>query len=216
MATTIERFEKMERAGDLHLKGYKYSEIARELDVTPQHAKHLITEYKDYVRGRVQEDPDFLDRLQENTMEMLDAFDMLIREAWENYETAKNAEMLNQATNLIKVIGDLQDRKSKLLQLMGVKVDGGMMARMQKAEQVNDIVSGVIRDVVGECPRCRTEAQVRLAQAFSLMNKADEAAEMELVAATDGDIVDAEVIDGDEEEMDEEQLADLLTEVVNK
>lgn len=219
MSTTLERLDKIEQAGEYHLKGYKNSEIARKLDVSPAHAKTLVTEYKDLIKQRVQADPDFLDRLQENTMEMLDALDLLISEAWATYESAKDNEMINQQINLLKVAGELQEKKAKLLQLMGVKIDGGMQSRMQRAEQVNEIVSRVLRDIVGDCNVCRGRAMSALAEAFAMMNKEEEAAQMQLIAAEDDSIIDLDVIEDEEEEDDgehsDEELIDILTDVVN-
>jgi predicted transcriptional regulator len=206
MANLPERIETLEKVGELHLKGYRPSEIAREVGLSPAQTKHYIEQYKEVVRKRVEQDPDFLDRIQEHTVEALDHMDMLIKETWATYESAKTEDMINQQINLLKVAGDLAEKRAKLLQLMGAKVDSGMNSRMQKAEQVNDLVARVIKDVVSHCDDCRVRAQVMLAEAFSMMGNEEEAADMEPVEK-DNEVIDVEV----EEEFDtDSMLADIV------
>lgn len=198
----IEKFEKLEKVAALHLKGYNYSQIGRELNVTPAHAKHLVEEYKEFVKERAQSDPDLLDRLVENTLEVLETVDMISREAWETYEQAKDFEMIQQRNASLKNLMDITDRKAKLLNLMGGNVDSGATARLRKAERVNEIVSSIIKEVIADCPNCRVEAQIKLQEAFSLMDREEAAADMEELPA----IEKAEVIDV--EEVDEEAEAE--------
>lgn len=203
----LEKIDNLEKVSELYLKGYKPAEIGRALTLSPAAVKGYIAEYKVYINRRVDEDPAFLDRLQENTIEALERLDNLIHEAWETYETCKTADMVNQQINLIKVAGELEDKRAKLLQLMGAKADSGMMARMNKAEQVNGIVSRIIKDVVSDCPHCKLEVMPRLAEAFALMNKPEEAVDMEPM---DDDIEEAEIV----EEWDEGQQKSLMYDVV--
>jgi hypothetical protein len=79
---------------------------------------------------------------------------------------------------LLKVHGAFEQQRANLLQLMGARMDGGMQARMQKAEEVNGMLADVIKEVVSTCPQCKLEVQVRLAEAFSRMNRPEDAAEM--------------------------------------
>lgn len=207
----IEKFEKIEKASELHLKGYKFTEIGRELGISPAQAKSLVDEYKTFIRERAENDPDLLDRLTENTMEMLDHVEMISREIWLTYEKAKEFEMVNQQNATLKNAMDIAERKAKLLQLMGAKVDSGSTARMQRAERVNEIVSSVIKEIVADCPRCRVEAQIRLAEAFKLMDKEEEAAELREIARPQEPEED-EFIDADSDEIDHESMmSDILT-----
>lgn len=202
------QIDDMERVADLHLKGYKPAEIGRALQLSTVQVKRYISSYQEYIATRVEADPEFMDRLQENTLEALDKFDMLIREAWETYETAKNADMLNQQLNGIKILKELEMERAKLLQLMGAKVDSGMLARMNKAERVNEIVSRIIKEIVANCPKCKVEVMPRLAEAFEMMNKPEEAVDIR----NEADFIDeAEIIEEDGE--DHESHLNLLADV---
>jgi hypothetical protein len=181
MTSLPQKLDDLERVADLHLKSYKPIEIARKLDMSPAQVKKHINDYGELMSRRAESDPNFLERVQENTIEALQRMDNIVMEAWETYETAKDNDMINQQINLLKVAGDLEDKRAKLLQLMGAKLDNGMLARMNKAERVNEIVSRVIKDIVSECDHCKIEVMPRLAEAFSLMDKPDEIIDMEPV-----------------------------------
>jgi hypothetical protein len=83
------------------------------------------------------------------------------------------------------------------------------MGRMQKAEQVNEIVAGVIKDVVSKCDKCKLEAQIRLAEAFQMMNKPEQAAEMRPSSS------EADIIDVEEVEEDTHDQAGLMADVID-
>ena len=179
MSNLPAQIDDLERVAELQIKGYKPPEIARALGLSTVQVKRLITANKEIIVNRVQDDPEFMDRLQENTIEALDKFDLLLKEAWETYDTAKSMDMINQQLVAIKTIKELEIERAKLLQLMGAKVDSGMLARMNKAEKVNAIVSGIIKDVVSSCPRCKPEAMMALAEAFTIMERGEEVVDVE-------------------------------------
>lgn len=207
MSNLVEKLDTLERVGELKLKGWKPTEIARHLGISTHAAKHYIEQHKELLRKRVEEDPEFLERIADNTIEALDRLDTLIKEAWDTYDTAKNEGMINQQINLLKVAGSLEAQRANLLQLMGAKMDSGMMQRMHEAEQVNSIVSGVIKDIVSKCEHCKLEAQIRLAEAFQIMKRPEEAAEMR-PSTKSPDFIDMEEDDHDQHAM----MADVVDE----
>ncbi len=182
MANEIVKIEYLEQAAKLFLKGFSIAEIARELDISRPVAKGYIDQYKEYIKDRANNDPDFLDRMAENTIEVLDEINMIKKETWQVFETAKNLDMVNHQTNTLKLLTEILEKQAKLLQLMGVKADSGNMARMNRAEAVNELVSNVIKEIISECPNCRQEAQIKLAEAFKIMNKGDDIVDAELVS----------------------------------
>ena len=209
MTTLPEKLDTLEKVGELYLKSYKPAEIARRLDISPAQAKAYIQDYQQVIQDRVMKDPEYLDRLAENTLEALERMDDIVAEVNQTYETAKNNDMINQQINLLKLRGEMEDKRAKLLQLMGAKVDSGMMARLNKAEKVNSIVTGIIKEVAGDCPRCRVEVMTRLAEAFDLMNRQEEALEVRELAP-ESEVIDVESEEGDEEHNHEAMMADVL------
>ena len=183
MSGVIEKFDKLEQAAKLHLKGFTFAEIARELDIHVSTVREYVSEYKSWIVTRAENDPDLLDRLTENTMQALDEINLVLSEAWRAHEQAKEWEAMNHQLSALKLIKEINDSKAKLLQLAGARQDGGNMAHLKRVEQVNQIVSEIIKEIIKDCPRCRQEAQVKLAEAFDLMGKQDDITDAELVDA---------------------------------
>lgn len=188
MGSALETIDDFQRAAELHLKGFKATEIARELEISVAQARSLVKEYEQYISTRAMEDPEFLDRVQVNTLMVLDEVQMQSREAWALYEELKNLGDLKAAQGALKLASDLTSNRAKLLNLMGAKADGGMYAKMNRLEQVNEIVTKIIRETISGCERCKKIVQLDLAEAFSMMDKKMEPMDM------DSDITDAEII----------------------
>lgn len=209
MASYVERFQNVEEAGRLFNKGYKFTEIARELNISNVQASALVREYKELLKLRAENDPDFLERITENTLEMMDSMDTILKEAWDTYRKAKDFDAINMMNTALKLTMDITERKAKLLQLMGAKADGGNIARLNRAERVNEIVSSIIKEIIADCPKCRQLAQIKLAEAFTLMGNAEEGSTME--EFDDGEVLELEPV----EEYDEHEHDHILGDVLN-
>jgi predicted transcriptional regulator len=165
-----EELRLVEEAGSLSIKGYNYSNIAEVLEISPYKAKQYVQEYFRIINNQAEEDPYFLERVQQNTLRFLNELDEISKEAWETVNVATDNGMVTARTQALKLALDVTTKKAQLYQLMGgSKPDAEYIARMQKAESVNQILSEVLRDVVSDCERCRDMARIKLAEAFSLM-----------------------------------------------
>lgn len=192
----LDKLKRCESVGVMRLKGYTLHEIAEDQGISPATAKAYADEYFLLVRETAEGDPDFMDRVQENTIRFLKEFEEIGKESWETVRIATDAGMVGARINALKLASEIAGQKARLLQLLGAKVDSSYVARMQRAEAVNQLLSSVIRDIVSECSHCRDEAQVRLAEAFSMMNDNEStlrAREYEEEAE------DAELVEEDEE-----------------
>lgn len=190
------KIDMLEKVSELYLKSQKPTEIARNLGISRAQVDSYIRDYKALIQRQVATDPDFLERISDNTLESLHRFDQIIDETWKTYERAKEEELISMQTNLLKVSADLETKRANLLQLMGARMDGGSMARMQKAEKVNSIVSDILKEVVSGCPRCKTEVMPRLAEAFKMMDRGEDFVDMTPYDTphADAEVVDAEVM----------------------
>jgi predicted transcriptional regulator len=169
-----EELHLVEEAGSLSIKGYNYSNIAEILEISPYKAKQYVQEYFRIIKNQAEEDPYFLERVQQNTIRFLNELDEISKEAWETVNVATDNGMVTARTQALKLALDVATKKAQLHQLMGgTKPDSEYIARMQKAESVNQILSEVLRDVVSDCERCRDMARIKLAEAFSLMDNAE-------------------------------------------
>jgi predicted transcriptional regulator len=178
MSTELEQTEsifdkakKVEQVGLLHLKGYSNSDIGDLESISQPTVRDYISQYKSYLEDRAEDDPYFLEKVQFNTIKALAEFDEISKESWETVEIATREGMVSARNQALKLCLDIATKKAQLHQLMGgTKTDGEYIARMQKAETVNQMISKVIRDVIADCEECRTKARPMLREAFSMMD----------------------------------------------
>lgn len=182
--TILDKIRTVEDAGQLYVKGYSYHEIATLLSIKTGEAKEYINEYKKILNRQAEEDPYFLERIQFNTIKALQEFDQLSKEAWETVNIATDHGMVPARIQAIKLAADIANKKAQLHKLMGgTSGDSDYIARMQKAENVNQILSRVLRDVISKYPDIADEVRRELAVAFDIMSSVED------------DIEDAEVIE---------------------
>jgi hypothetical protein len=170
--TLIEKLKDVEDVGTLHVKGYSMHEIASLMTMKTNDVKLYIEEYKKILSKQVEEDPYFLERVQFNTIKALQEFDQLSKEAWETINIATDHGMVPARIQAIKLAGELATKKAQLHKLLGVNTsDGEYIQRMQKAENVNQILSRVLRDVISKHPEIADAVRRELAIAFEIMEK---------------------------------------------
>jgi len=167
----LRQLELTEEAGILALKGYTYSNIGEILDVSPYKAKQYVEEYHAIIQELANEDPYFLEKIQYNTIKALREYDEISKEAWETVNIATDNGMVTARVQALKLAMECATKKAQLHQLMGgaVQSDVELIARMQKAERVNQLLSQVIRDVISEYPEIANKARLFLQEAFSIM-----------------------------------------------
>lgn len=183
--TILEKVRDIEEAGLLYVKGYSYHEVATLLSISTNEAKEYILEYKKILERQAEDDPYFLEKIQFNTIKALQEFDQLSKEAWETVNIATDHGMVPARIQALKLCGEIASKKAQLHKLLGGNnADSNYIARMQKAESVNQILSRVLKDVIAKYPQIAEEVRRELAIAFEIMGKDGEEA----------DIQDAEVI----------------------
>ena len=166
----IEKIKDVEQVGILHVKGYSLREISPLMSIPINEIKEYIEEYKLIFNQTIEEDPFFLEKVQFNTIKALTEFDELSKEAWETINIATDNGMVAARIQAIKLAGELATKKAQLHKLMGGnQTDGEYIARMQKAENVNQILSKILRDVISKYPEIAEEVRKELEIAFEIM-----------------------------------------------
>lgn len=166
----FDKLKDIENVGILHVKGYSNSEISSLMGIKVAEVKDNISEYKKILQQQVEEDPYFLERVQFNTVKSLQEFDELSKEAWETISIATEHGMVAARIQAIKLAGELAAKKAQLHKLLGGSTtDTEFVARMQKAESVNQILSRILRDVIGRHPDIAEEVRKELQVAFEIM-----------------------------------------------
>jgi hypothetical protein len=169
--TLLDELKSVEEVGLLYVKGYNYAEISTLLSLPIEKTKSHVKEYKKILNRQAEEDPYFLEKLQFNTIKALQEFDQLSKEAWETVNIATDHGMIPARIQAIKLAGELATKKAQLHKLLsGNTTDNQYIARMQKAENVNQILSKVLRDVIALHPEIANEVRKELEIAFEIMN----------------------------------------------
>lgn len=171
--TFVDKIKDIEEVGLLFVKGYSKSEIGTLMTLTPNEVKEYIEEYKLFLNKSAEEDPYFLERIQFNTLKALQEFDELSKEAWETINIATDHGMVAARIQAIKLAGEIATKKAQLHKLMGGgnQADTEYIQRMQKAENVNQILSKILRDVISKHPSIAEEVRRELEIAFQIMGK---------------------------------------------
>jgi len=171
--TFVDKIKDIEEVGLLFVKGYSKSEIGTLMTLTPNEVKEYIEEYKLFLNKSAEEDPYFLERIQFNTLKALQEFDELSKEAWETINIATDHGMVAARIQAIKLAGEIATKKAQLHKLMGGgnQADTEYIQRMQKAENVNQILSKILRDVISKHPTIAEEVRRELEIAFQIMGK---------------------------------------------
>lgn len=177
----------IEDAGIMHIKGYSYREIASLLSINVDKAKLYVKEYKNIIQKKADEDPYFLEKIQYNTIKALQEFDQISKEAWETVSIATDHGMLAARLQALKLTADIASKKAQLHKLIGTttSTDNEYIARMQKAENVNQILSKILRDVISKHPDIAEQVRHELAVAFEIMDELPEEED-------DSEIIDVE------------------------
>jgi hypothetical protein len=89
---------------------------------------------------------------------------MLIKEAWEVVNEAGNTSQLSQKTAALKLISDVQQKQIDMLQKAGMLDNHEMAEKILETETRQEVIVGVIREVVSDCDHCRIEVAERLAK----------------------------------------------------
>ena len=189
----IDRLELVDQIGTYHIKGYSTTEIASLMDMQRTEIREYVTEFKLILNRQAESDPYFLERVQLNTIKALSEFDEIGKESWETVNIATDHGMVSARIQALKLCAEVAHKKAQLHQLMNSnQTDVEYVARMQRAESVNNLLSKIIRDVISQYPEIRDKVQRDLADAFEILDQNIIEAEATYVNEEQNNIIDAD------------------------
>lgn len=161
--SAIELFDMMQKVGELAMQGHNLNQIADRLDISPYMAKKHRDDWRTWLSREAQENTDFTERAVQLVFETLESYDKLKRSLWETVEYCDDNDLPAQKITALKSIAQIEKERAHVLQTSGIKADSHMVARMHKAERVNEGLSKILKEVVAHCDSCRGEVFSRLA-----------------------------------------------------
>lgn len=160
MSDIVQHLEEVNKVATEYIKGLNESEISKELDIPRTRVVSLLREWKsmasnsEAVRARARE-----------ALAGADAhYSRLIKQAYEVIEEANIQGSLGAKTNAIKLILDIEAKRIDMLQKAGLLENKELADQILENEKKQDILVKILKEVSGECPKCKNEVAKRLAQ----------------------------------------------------
>ena len=156
----ILHIEEVNQVASEYIKGKDASAISKELDIPRNRVLNLLNEWRNMVANN--------EAVRIRAREALAGADQhynhLIRQAYEVIEDATTTANLSAKTAAIKLVMDIESKRIDMLQKAGLLENKELADQLLEQEQKQDVLVGVLREVSGDCPRCRNEVAKRLAQ----------------------------------------------------
>ena len=155
----ILHIEEVNQVASEYIKGKDASAISKELDIPRNRVLSLLTEWRNMVANN--------EAVRIRAREALAGADQhynhLIRQAYEVIEDATTTANLSAKTAAIKLVMDIESKRIDMLQKAGLLENKELADQLLEQEQKQDVLVGILREVSGDCPRCRNEVAKRLA-----------------------------------------------------
>ena len=161
MSTDIlSHLEEVNKVATEYIKGFNESEISKQLDIPRTRVVSLLKEWKsmasnsEAVRARAREALSSADT----------HYSRLIKQAYEVIEDANTQGALTSKTAAIKLILDIESRRIEMLQKAGLLENKELADQILENEKKQEILIKILKEVSGECSKCKNEVAKRLAQ----------------------------------------------------
>lgn len=156
----IQHIEEVNSVAAEYIKGKDASAISKELDIPRNRVLNLLNEWRDMVANN--------EAIRIRAREALAGADQhynhLIRQTYEVIEEATTTSNLSAKTAAIKLVMDIEGKRIEMLQKAGLLENKELADQLLEQERKQDVLIRVLREVSGECPKCRSEVARRLAE----------------------------------------------------
>lgn len=156
----VERFDDAERIAELYLKGNSPTAIAKQLGTTRAKVLSNLQEWSAFVT----QDADIKGRAKELLLQVDHHYSMLIKELWHVVDTAKTGNDLKEMTGALKALAQVEKDRSQLYSTAGITADDELAEQLVRMEQEHEQIKQILKEVSGDCPRCRARVYSALAE----------------------------------------------------
>lgn len=156
-----DRWERINKVVEVFLKGTTNpTQIARETGFKRAEVQEYLNEWRSVVHS----DKLIQNRAREALAGADNHYSMLIAEAWKIVEEANQTQALSQKTAALKLISDIQQKQIDMLQKAGLIENNEIADQIIETERKQEILVGILKDVISDCQHCRKEVSERLSQ----------------------------------------------------
>jgi hypothetical protein len=157
-----DRWERINKVVESFLKGNtNVTAIARETGFKRAEVQDYLNEWRTVVHS----DRMIQNRAREALAGADQHYSMLIQEAWDVVKQADQTQQLSQKTAGLKLISDIQQKQIDMLQKAGLIENNEIAEEILETERKQEILMGILREVVAECSHCKKEVFARLSEA---------------------------------------------------
>ena len=143
-----------------YIKGKDESAISKELDIPRNRVVKLLNEWRDMIANN--------EAVRIRAREALAGADQhynhLIKQTYEVIEDANTTANLSAKTTAIKLIMDIESKRIDMLQKAGLLENKELADEILEMERKQEILVKILKEVSGECHRCKPEVARRLAE----------------------------------------------------
>jgi hypothetical protein len=156
-----ERWEKINKVVEEYLKGNTPTQIAKSTGYTRNQVQEYISEWQQVIWS----DRQIQERAKSAIMSADQHFNMLIQSAWETLDQADQVGNLGAKTTSIKIISDIESKRIDILQKAGLLNNNELAMQIAEAEERQEVLIKILREVSSKCDNCKVEVAKRLSQA---------------------------------------------------
>lgn len=156
---TLDHLDQINLVVSEYLKGDDPTTISKTLGMPRVRVVGYITEW----RGMIASNEAIRVRAKEALASADQHYSRLIGKAYEVIESADQRDNLSAKTNAIKLIADMENKRIDMLQKSGMLENKELAEELAENEKKQEVLEGILKEVVADCNHCKTEVMRRLA-----------------------------------------------------
>lgn len=158
-----EHLDQMNEVATLYLQGEDPTRIAKTLGMQ----RVRVVAFLDEWRGMITDNSAIRSRAKEALANADVHYNRLIAKAYEVMDASEQMNgtaSLNTKTSAIKLVADMEAKRIDLLQKAGMLDNNDLAEQVAETENKQEILEGILKDVVAKCDHCKPEVMRRLSQ----------------------------------------------------
>jgi hypothetical protein len=156
----VQHLDEVNKVAAEYIKGNDASAIAKTLDIPRNRVLALLNDWREMIANNEA----VRNRAREALAGADQHYNFLIRQAYEVIEDANTSSNLGAKTTAIKLIMDIEGKRIDMLQKAGLLENKELADQILETEKKQEILVKILKEVSGECSKCRNEVARRLAQ----------------------------------------------------
>lgn len=161
----VEQMELAEKIGELNLRGYTESQIARQLDMKRADVVFLLNGWRDMLRRESRTATQVKDLVMDILAEAKESWGLISQEAWHTVQQADDQGHLGHKISALKLLDSVNRNRNKAFADAGVGYDTELIEEMNETQRKQDILIDILKEVKDKWPEASQYIAKKLADA---------------------------------------------------